>query len=163
MRPPADVTWRQLNGAGVPLSASAGPLRTTGAVQWCFAHTPMGAVMAANVIPRHMSGAEWRSVTAQQVVPGIDRDIFVAMRSSQQDAPVRYTANSLAGFLLMSYASDLATVRLLIRQVPATYGVTDYTVQWQGGDWKLRPLAGGDLHTPVTPVPDATGFVLWAV
>ncbi|GAB3806230.1 hypothetical protein [Micromonospora zhanjiangensis] len=163
VRPPVDVTWRQLNGAGVPSSASAGPLRSTGPLQWCFAHTPMGAVMAANVIPRHMSGAEWRAVTEQQVVPGSGRDVFVALRSSQSDSTRQFTANSLAGFMLLSYTPDSATVRLLIRQPPAVYGATEYVVDWQGGDWKLRARPDGDLHSEFSAVPDVGGFVLWKV
>ena len=163
VRPPDDVTWQPLNGSSVPLSASAGPLRSSGPVMWCYAHTPMGAVMAAHVIPRHMSGKEWRTITDQQVVPGVGRDIFVAMRSSLEDVTPQYTASSLAGFVLMSYSPEAATVRLLIRLGPAGLGVTDYALAWSGGDWKVRPLSSGDLHTPVSPVPAATGFVLWPV
>lgn len=163
VRPPQDVTWRQVNGAGMPLSASAGPVRESGPVLWCFAHTPMGAVMAANVIPRHMSGDEWLTVTKRQVVPGVAREIFVAMRSSQHLAAPRYTSNSIAGFALTSYSPELATVRLLIRVSPGSYAATDVTVAWHGGDWKVAVQAGGDLHTPVTVVTVLGGFVLWTV
>ncbi|MEV8504154.1 hypothetical protein AB0368_04885 [Actinoplanes sp. NPDC051475] len=160
---PEDVTWRPLNGAKIPVSPSAGPVQESGPVLWCFAHTPMGAVMAANVIPRHMSGAEWQTVTEQQVVPGVDRDVFVARRSSMPVSSAQYTANTLAGFMLLSYAPETATVRLLIRQSPAVYGTADFTVAWDGGDWKLRPLSGGELHTPVTAVTANGGFVMWKV
>ena len=163
VRPPSDVTWRPLNGANIPLSASAGPVQTSGPVLWCFAHTPIGAVMAANVIPRQMSGNDWRTVTEQQVVPGIARDVFVAMRSSQPQAPQQYTASSVAGFMLVSYSPDTATVRLLIKQLPALYGVTDFTVAWDGGDWKLQALSDGDLHTQLTAVTANGGFVMWKV
>jgi hypothetical protein len=162
-QPPGDVTWRPLNGAKVPLSASAGPVKSSGQVLWCFAHTPLGAVMAANVIPRQMSGSAWRTVTEQQVVAGNARDVFVAMRSSQQGAPPQYTANSMAGFMVMSYSPDTAVVRLLIKQPPAVYATTDFTVAWDGGDWKVKALAGGDLHTPVTAVTANGGFVMWKV
>jgi hypothetical protein len=161
LRPPGDVTWRPLNGATIPLSASAGPLQTSGPVLWCFAHAPMGAVMAANVIPRQMSGSDWSAVTEQQVVPGIERDIFVAMRSSDQETLPQYSARSLAGFMLTFYSPDTATVRLLIRDSSSVYGVTDYTVAWNGGDWKVRPLGDGNLHTPLQVVTANGGFVMW--
>ncbi|MFI7602619.1 hypothetical protein [Actinoplanes sp. NPDC049681] len=162
-RAPDDVTWRPLNGAKIPVSPSAGPVQESGTVLWCFAHTPMGAVMAANVIPRHMSGAEWKTVTEQQVVAGVDRDVFVARRSSLPVSSTQYTANTLAGFMLLSYAPESATVRLLIRQSPAVYGTADFDLAWDGGDWKLRPLSGGELHTPVTAVTANGGFVMWKV
>jgi hypothetical protein len=162
VRPPRDVTWRPLNGAKVPLSVSAGPRETTGPLMWCFAHTPMGAVMAAHVIPRHMSGADWEAVTDQQVVPGVPRDLFVAMRASLRAAPPQATASSLAGFMVVSYSPEVATIRLLIRQ-GALYAVTEYKVAWDGVDWKLLPLITGDLHTKVTPVSANGGFVMWKV
>jgi hypothetical protein len=162
-KPPKDVTWQQLNGGKVPLSATAGPLLTSGPLLWCFAHTPMGAVMAANVIPRQMSGRDWEAATEQQVAPGISREIFVAMRSSDQGAPPQYTSRSLAGFMLMTYAPDEATVRLLIKDTVSNYGFADYTVVWSGGDWKLQPLSDGNLHTPVKVVTANAGFVMWKV
>ncbi|MEV4637718.1 hypothetical protein AB0J80_10230 [Actinoplanes sp. NPDC049548] len=162
-RPPRDVTWRTLNGARVPLSRSAGPLLTAGPLLWCFAHTPMGAVMAAHVIPRHMSGEDWRTATQQQVVAGPARDIFEAMRSSLQQTKPQHTAIALAGFMVMTYSPELATVRLLLRQGDTVYAYTDYTVAWDGVDWKLRPLSTGDLHTRVTAAKAGDGFVMWGV
>ncbi len=162
VRPPGDVTWSQLNGAPVPLSASAGPTMTSGPIQWCFAHTPMGAVMAANVIPRQMSGDSWAAVVDQQVVDGPGRDIFVAMRSSVPDSPVKYGGGLLAGFMLLAYSPEIATVRVLIRSAQVQ-AATDYTVAWSGGDWKISALASGDLHTPISPVSGLDGFIMWKV
>ncbi|WP_245908246.1 hypothetical protein [Pseudosporangium ferrugineum] len=119
--------------------------------------------MAANVIPRHMSGADWETVTVQQVVAGTDRDVFVARRSSMPAVSAQYTASSLAGFMLVEYGPEKATVRLLIRQAATLYVRTDYTVVWDGGDWKLRPYEGGELHSQVTEVAGNGGFVMWTV
>ncbi|MCA2211838.1 hypothetical protein [Jidongwangia harbinensis] len=159
VRPPADITWRPLNGAKVPLSASAGPLKTSGPLMWCFAHTPMGAVMAAHVIPRHMSGPDWREVAEQQLMPGAGREVFVAMRSSLPDEPAASSETSLAGFSMVSYQLDKATVRLLLKQ-GKLYAATDYTVAWDGADWKVQPMSSGDLHTPLALV-GTGGFVMW--
>lgn len=159
--PPADVTWRPLNGAQTPFSSVSGPRKKTGPLLWCFAHTPMGAVMAAHVIPRHMSGPEWRTVTHQQLVPGFARNYFEAMRESLPETGQVRTTNTMAGFLVLTYSPTTATVRILVRQATATYVSADYTVDWDGVDWKLRPLTIGDLHTRVAPVISLTGFVLW--
>lgn len=162
-QPPADVTWKPLNGADVPVSSSAGPLREEGPLLWCFAHTPMGAVMAANVIPRHMSGPDWRTAVALQIEPGLQRDLFESARASIESDGTVYTAASLAGFQVMSYSPEAATIRLLIKQSAALYGVTDVTVVWSGGDWKLQAQNGGELYTRVTAVTANAGFVMWGV
>ncbi|BFU43970.1 hypothetical protein [Krasilnikovia sp. MM14-A1004] len=159
--PPGDVTWRPLNGGSVPVSASAGPLRDDGPVLWCFAHTPRGAVLAATVIPRQLSGPRWRAVVAQQVVPGNPRDMFAAMRASIPDTPPQYIARTLAGFLLQDYSPEQATVRLLIKDGQGQYTRVDYTMAFAGGDWKIQPLSGGDLYSAEAPVPDPAGFVMW--
>ncbi|MFI5934087.1 hypothetical protein [Actinoplanes sp. NPDC051494] len=163
VRAPDDVTWRELNGAPVPFSRSQGPRVVDGGpLLWCFAHTPMGAVMAANVIPRQMSGGSWATVVDQQVVAGRGRDIFVAMRSTVPDTTPQYSAGSLAGFLLVSYTPETATVRVLIRSAQVV-AATDYTVTWSGGDWKIQPLPFGDLHSPLVPVSGMAGFIMWKV
>ena len=161
--PPADIMWHLLNGANIPISATAGPVRQFGTILWCFAHTPMGAAMAVNIIPRHMSGDDWRTAADQQIVAGVQRDVFEARRASITTTKSQYTANSPAGFMVVSYSPEEATIRLLIRQSAAAYVVTDLTVVWDNGDWKLMPLSGGQLYTPVTQASAAAGFVMWKV
>ncbi|WP_341720755.1 hypothetical protein QQG74_14230 [Micromonospora sp. FIMYZ51] len=158
---PRDITWRPLNGAQTPLSASAGPLKTTGPLLWCFAHTPMGAVMATHTISRQMSGPDWPTVSQQQLVPGLGRDYFDAMRASIPDTGPVQTPNTLAGFLVVKYSPGTATVRVLVRQATVRYVSLDYTVDWNGVDWQLRPLSSGGLHTRALPVVSLVGFVLW--
>jgi hypothetical protein len=162
-RPPADVTWRMLNGANIPVSAGAGPLREYGSLLWCFAHTPMGAVMAANIVSRYMSGNDWKTAVDQQILPGVGRDVFAAKRASITTTNQQYTANSIAGFTVLSYSPATATVRLLIRQPDNSYVATSLTVVWDNGDWKLEPSPDGQLYTTVSRVADATGFVMWSV
>jgi hypothetical protein len=158
---PRDITWRPLNGVRTPFSASAGPLKTTGPLLWCYAHTPMGAVMAAHGISRQMSGQDWRAVSQQQIVPGMARDYFDAMRESIEDVEPTQTSNTMAGFLVVKYSPRTATIRILVRQVTMRYISADYTVDWSGVDWRLRPLSEGGLYTRVTHVLSLDGFVRW--
>lgn len=160
-QPPGDVTWRMLNGARIPVSAAVGPRSEHGTLLWCFAHTPMGAVMAANIIPRHMSGADWRTALDQQLVAGISRDVFEAKRDSIKTGTPQYTANSPAGFMVVTYSPEAATVRLLIQHAASGFVKTDLTVVWENGDWKLQPQSGGQLYTTVTPAATPTGYVMW--
>ncbi|WP_229403235.1 hypothetical protein [Micromonospora okii] len=158
---PRDITWRTLNGAETPLSASAGPRKTTGPLLWCFAHTPMGAVMAVHTISRQMSGPDWRTVSDQQLVPGLGRDYFDAMRGSMEESGPSQTSNKLAGFLVVKYSPRTAVIRVLIRQATMRYFSVDYTADWSGVDWQLRPLNSGGLHNAAIPALSLAGFVLW--
>ncbi|MEU6536830.1 hypothetical protein [Streptomyces sp. NPDC047000] len=165
---PKDIRWQTLGVARVPVSASAGPTRTTGPLLWCFAHTPIGAVLAATVIPSQMSGSGWRAVTRQQVVAGQGRDMFSVQRGTvaDMDGPEQTGDTSVAtyaGFSVTSYTGAAANVRLLLRTGQG-YAATAVLVRWSGGDWKVVPDDDGSLHSRVTAVQgDTGGFVLWGV
>lgn len=162
--PPEDLGWRSLGLSRIPVSPSAGPVRTSGAVMWCFARTPLGAVLAAHAIPARMSGKDWRTVTEQQVVPGRGRDLFVAQRSTvPESAGNGSTAGSYVGFALSSYSKDTAMVQLLIKNASGGYGTTFVTVNWDGGDWKVEARTNGSLYTSLTTVTGNHGFTMWGV
>ncbi|MEU4172835.1 hypothetical protein AB0F46_38875 [Streptomyces sp. NPDC026665] len=159
---PRDVKWRKLGGAQVPMSSSAGPTRKTGPLLWCFAHTPMGAVMAAHVIPAQMTTRNWRTVVAQQVVPGFSRDLFISQRASipELDAESRATGE-FSGFSLKQYADDTATVQLLVKSSEGLQAATSVSLRWSGGDWKVEPAVDGSLHWGMDFMQTAGGFVMW--
>ncbi|MFD9326771.1 hypothetical protein [Streptomyces sp. NPDC060065] len=162
---PEDVSWRTLGVARVPVSASAGPTRIQGALWWCYAHTPAGAALAANIIPSQMSGSHWRTVTKQQVVAGHGRDMFEFQRATVQDIDEPdsdTTVASYVGFSVTSYKSTAATVRLLLKSDQG-YAATTIVLSWSGGDWKVLPDDNGSLHSPVTATQSANGFTLWGV
>ncbi|TQJ87723.1 hypothetical protein FBY22_6568 [Streptomyces sp. SLBN-31] len=165
---PKDISWHTLGIARVPVSASAGPTRTTGPMRWCYAHTPVGAALAATVIPSQMSGSGWKTVSRQQVVSGRGRDLFEFQRATVQDIDSAAqsggtSAGSYAGFSVTSYTRGAANVSLLIRTGQG-YATTTIALRWSGGDWKVVPDDGGSLHTPVTTVQGSpSGYVLWEV
>jgi hypothetical protein len=165
---PKDIGWQSLGIARVPVSASAGPTRTTGPMRWCYAHTPVGAALAATVIPSQMSGSGWKTVSRQQVVAGRGRDLFEFQRATVQDIDSAAqsggtSAGSYAGFSVTSYTRGAANVSLLIRTGQG-YATTTIALRWSGGDWKVVPADDGSLHTSVTTVQGSpSGYVLWGV
>ncbi|MFJ2264649.1 hypothetical protein ACIOKD_41420 [Streptomyces sp. NPDC087844] len=158
---PEDVQWRELVGTKVPTSTSAGPLLASGPLWWCFARTPMGAVMAAHVIPTQIGGSAWRTVADQQIVTGPRRDFFVAMRSTSSDAVSGTPSASYAGFSVSSYSADKASVKLLIKGNQGTYFWTSVSVRWEDGDWKAVPQRNGSLFQPLSATSGTGGFLLW--
>jgi hypothetical protein len=159
---PADLRWRTIAGVRVPTSPTAGPIIGEGPVLWCFAHTPMGAVMAAHVIPAQMSGPHWRIATERQVMPGFGRNIFISQRSSVSDADAGgRKAGTFEGFSVADYNSRSATVRLLIKNSRGDRSTTSLALRWSGGDWKVEPRKEGSLYSRVTTATGPDGFVLW--
>ncbi|MEU3855227.1 hypothetical protein [Streptomyces sp. NPDC029554] len=159
---PADLKWQELGGSRVPTSASAGPTRSAGPVRWCFARTPMGAVLAAHVIPAQMTGPDWRAVVEEQVQPGLGRDLFLSQRSSIDDSQLtsRQTG-SFAGFAVRDYDDKSATVNVLIKSPQGAFVSTMVQLRWSSGDWKVEPGSDGGLHSKVTTAGGTDGFVQW--
>ncbi|WP_338017753.1 hypothetical protein [Streptomyces adustus] len=163
---PKDISWHTLGVARVPVSASSGPTRTTGPLRWCYAHTPVGAALAATVIPSQMSGSGWKTVSRQQVVAGRGRDLFEFQRStvpnidSVEQSP-GLAVGTYAGFAVTAYTGRAAQVSLLIRTGQG-YAQTTIVLRFSDGDWKVVPDGDGSLHTSVTTVQgNPSGYVLW--
>lgn len=73
------------------------------------------------------------------------------------------TRLNIAGFRLLQYADDRATVDLGIRGSSAGTPVTGsfvYHLVWQDGDWKLDTDATESFAFAV--IPDLAGYVPWA-
>ncbi|MER7960485.1 hypothetical protein [Streptomyces ardesiacus] len=161
---PKDFEWKA-NGTGlVPVSKTAGPLTYDGAVWSCYAHTPMGAVFAAQTITDHFSYPGWREVMERQVVPGPARDALVSSRSQEEDKPTsgKADAGGYAGFSILAYNKEEATVMLLLRGPNAgVYGTASVTVRWHEGDWKIVPGADGSVYSGMAQVSGTQGFVTW--
>ncbi|MFE7759918.1 hypothetical protein [Streptomyces sp. NPDC057438] len=161
---PRDFRWKA-NGTGlVPVSKAAGPLKYDGPVWSCFAHTPLGAVMAAHSITDHLSYDGWRKVVHQQVVPGAGRDALVASRSQEADKSTTGSpdAGGYAGFTVLSYDETRATVMVLVRGMgDGGFGSASVTMRWQDGDWKLSPDPDGTVYSGVSQVSGTDGFVTW--
>ncbi|MFI7142485.1 hypothetical protein ACIBQ5_33710 [Streptomyces massasporeus] len=159
---PTDLRWRSIAGVKVPTSPTAGPIVVRGPVLWCFAHTPMGAVMAAHVIPAQMSGPQWRIAAERQVMPGFGRDIFVSQRSSVSDADSSgRKAGTFEGFSISDYNANSARIRLLIKNSRGDRSTTSISLRWNEGDWKVEPLTEGSLYSKVTMADGPDGFILW--
>ncbi|MET9440149.1 hypothetical protein [Streptomyces sp. NPDC006610] len=164
-KPPADVQWRQLNSTLVPVSETAGPVKFDGPAWSCFAHTPMGAVLAAHVIPNQFDDSNWRDVVDRQMPPGAARDAYIRKRSKLPDDSVVKappgSRGTYAAYSIVSYSEEQATV-MVVMQIPrGGYGAGTVTVVWDDGDWKLRPTLSGSLLETATPVGGLEGFTEW--
>ncbi len=85
---PADLQLRVENRALIPVSDTFGPAERSGDVWRCFAHTPMGAVMAAQVISTRRVASPYRvAVGQEQLVANTGRETFLAAAVRSTTSP----------------------------------------------------------------------------
>ena len=158
--PPAGLSWQRVGALPVPVAPSAGPTRRTGPAWSCYAHSPVGAVMAAFGIPAALCGPQWQAATAREVVPGPGLTAFLAAGASQRYAPPTAAVARPAGFAVVAYTSEQATVEVLVpdgRQYAASFR----TLAWSGVDWRLVMLPDGTAGPGPQVLATTAGFTLW--
>ncbi|MFJ5035658.1 hypothetical protein ACIQB5_48450 [Streptomyces sp. NPDC088560] len=158
---PEDLGWKRIGETQVPVSPSLGPQLSDRSLLRCFAHSPMGAVLAAHTITAQMSTSAWRSAVAHQVMPGFGRDIFASQRVSLPDDVRGNDTGHYEGFWVPSYSAEKAQVQLLFKGSDGFLGTTTITLQWDQGDWKIQPDVDGSLYGEVRQVDSIEGFIAW--
>ena len=160
---PQDVTWSLFQGVALPSSPSAGPSRVDGPVYAGYAHTPEGALVAATQVSSRVlvtPAGGWRQVLDEQVVAGQGRDAYANLRGQVGDAAPSGGYAQYAGFQFVTYSSDIAVISLANKSPNGTYQVTNFTVRWTEGDWKLEIPPTGQSQTQA--VQGLVGYVPWS-
>ncbi|MFJ3855363.1 hypothetical protein ACIPRL_03975 [Streptomyces sp. NPDC090085] len=161
---PADLKWMTYRTDLLPASPTAGPLKVDGPVWSCFAHTPLGAVLALHSISAKMGGSDWKVVTEKQLARGPGRDQFIARRSKKADNNKTGAPGSdgtYLGFRVLTATKDQVTTMVLMRTADGTHVALTVSTVWEDGDWKLRPTLTGSLTEGISPVGGPEGFTLW--
>jgi hypothetical protein len=165
---PEDVSWQLVGQTAVPVSRSAGPTNMT-ATATGFAHTPVGALIAAAQISTRSGYSAGRSVWEPtidgQFVPGPDRDrLLAALRAVGDAAAGPGELSQIAGYLYQSYTPETAVIGLVYRAPAAgtpTYHVLTVTLRWIDGDWRMVAPPGGSWTSVNRAATDLTGVVEW--
>lgn len=165
---PAGIRWELYGGSGMtgvalPISAQAGPRQVTPSTATGYAHTPLGALLAASNIPfRKLLAPAWQDVVNNQIVPGPGRDAYAAARAKLTDPSVAPgQLGQLAAFKFVNYSDATATIQLISQFTSGTKQLATITVQWSGGDWK-EVLQPNGADSPTTQkVADLIGYVPW--
>lgn len=137
---PQGVTWELFQTVALPSSA-AGPRVRRGPICAGYDRSPEGALIAAlQISTRRLVTPQdgWRQVNLEQVMPSSGRDRFIRLRAQVGDEPPVGGAGQTAGFKFVSYTPEVAVIEIATRfPGRTTYQVTNLTVRWSEGDWRL--------------------------
>jgi hypothetical protein len=154
-----DVTWQLYDTVALPYSAQAGPTQVQGDVARCYAHDPLGALLAAcQIAIRYVLASNWQAVLADQVMAGTGRNVYAAQRPDMNVSVSPGEYGQYAGFQFVTYTSALAVIQIVV-QLQGEYQTTTMTVQWYGGDWRLQLQPTGSPGPNVQEIPNLTGFI----
>ncbi|MFI6662836.1 hypothetical protein ACIBL8_45935 [Streptomyces sp. NPDC050523] len=163
------VTWDLYHSVALPRSKDAGPAVVEGDVLRCYAHTPLGALLATSQISvRYLTADDWLVVTRTQTV-GAGRDAYIAGRTKAERSadPDPDTGpageddagqGQIAGFRFVTYHDTTAVIQTVWRSPGGQLQAATTTVLWKGGDWRLEYPA--DPPDPA-PVDSLAGYTPW--
>ena len=172
----ASVRWSGFYGVELPVSAQAGPYDTSGGVAAGFAHTPLGALLAAvNIGVR--ANAQWgpRIFTAviRGQVTGPDAAALLASCQAAYDQaaqsggvtggqPLGTVDVTEQAFRWITYTPAAAILDLAVAGPGASGATVRASVQmevvWDGGDWKVVAPPGGDWGNSAAGLSSLAGY-----
>ncbi len=164
---PADLAWSAEVGTSWPESATVGPTKDIDGISRCFAHTPIGAALAAVNLTQSVRVADLdraQQILEVQYVANEGRSVAaagIAKIYADQPPATRQWGRAM-GFKILAFSEDQARV-LLVENWPQRGQYTGYsvTLHWVDGDWKIalettgQPSADGEITV------DPDGFTPW--
>ncbi|MEU9546910.1 hypothetical protein [Streptomyces mirabilis] len=159
---PAGVTWTLYDSVALPSSKAAGPALVGKDLARCYAHTPVGALLANSQISvRYLAADDWQEVTRTQTV-GAGRDAYIAARTkAEQTASPDGGGGAhgqIAGFRFVTHNGTTAVIQTVWRFPDGRMQAATTTMLWRDGDWRLEYPA--DPPDP-TPVDSLAGYIPW--
>jgi hypothetical protein len=163
---PSGITWQLWDGIALPFSKTAGPEVVTGDIARCYAHTPVGALLAGVQIQyRFLLSSHWKAIAEKQLMPGPGRDALLrvaaqAAATSTPPAPDG-TYAQVAGYLFVTYTPQTAVIDIVTRSDAGAFQEAAVTVDWSDDDWKVAVQPTGQFTTPAEPLSSIAGYVMW--
>jgi hypothetical protein len=175
----AGLRWSDFYGVELPSSVSAGPREVRGGVAAGFAHSPLGALLAAvNIGVR--ANAQWgpRIFTAviRGQITGPDAAALLAScqaaygQASQSEGvtagqPLGNADVAEEAFRWVAY-TPAAAILDLVSAAPGSNGATarasvQMEAVWDGGDWKVVAPPGGDWGNSAAGLSSLAGYTVF--
>ncbi|KLL10915.1 hypothetical protein [Protofrankia coriariae] len=173
----SDLTWLDFHGFALPVSPAAGPRILADDRASGFAHTPLGAALAAiHVVFRTdaIVGAYIFEPTIAEQATGADQPALLTrtrIAAARYTIPDRLTGRfsdpifRYAGVRFDVAAPDRVVLYVATDAVDST-GTTGYAamrieLRWERGDWRIVVPPGGNWETVITRIASTAGFQLF--
>ena len=175
----ASVRWSGFYGVELPVSAQAGPYDTSGGMAAGFAHSPLGALLAAVNIgvranaqwgPRIFTAVIRGQVTgpdAAALLAGCQAAYDQAAQSGQVSGgqPLGTVDVTEQAFRWVAYTPAAAILDLAVAGPGASGATVRASVQleavWDGGDWKVVAPPGGDWGNSAAALSSLAGYTVF--
>jgi hypothetical protein len=165
---PAGTTWTIYETVALPTLPGVGPAHVDGPIATGYAHTPLGALLAAmNESTRYLLAPDdrWQQAADAMLAPGPGKDAWARMRSAHPYGPQGATTGGgsfaqIAGFQFVSYAPADAVIQIATRTSSGNLQVGATHLTWDG-DWKTVMAPSGGLAANIQAIPNLAGFVEW--
>ena len=165
---PDDVEWTALGAIYAPSSEEHGPgtVDESTGVRSCYSHTPAGALLAStNMLISGNDPQVLLDTIKARVMEGPGKDIAIGQAQQRVSANDTTTVPmEVAGFRLLSYAEDKATVEVVLAADDGTeqvYTTTATDMVWHNGDWHFALQDDGTGGPVSGRVSDLSGYVEW--
>jgi len=175
----AGLRWSDFNGVELPSSVPAGPREIRGDAAAGFAHSPLGALLAAvNIGVR--ANAQWGPRLFTAVIRGqvTGPDAAALLASCQAAYDQASQAEGVTGgqplgtvdvaeeaFRWVAYTPEAAILDLVSAGPDASGATVRASVQleavWDGGDWKVVAPPGGDWGNSAAPLSSLAGYTVF--
>ena len=173
------LRWSEFYGIELPFSVQAGPHDTAGGLAAGFAHSPLGALLAAvNIGVR--ANAQWGPRIFAAVIRGqVTGPGAAALLANCQTAygqasqsegvtgggPLGTVDVAEEAFRWVAYTPAAAVIDL-VSAGPGGQGTTvrastQIQVVWDGGDWKVLAPPGGDWGNAATELSSLAGYTVF--
>lgn len=160
----AATSWTITGTTAVPTVKDAGPGRIDSADGYrsCYAHTPLGAVVATyNLIGMGSNGSLQKRLTRDGTTGATAEQITKANPEDPTSTPQRF---QLVGFRVVRYTGTQADIDLALRaNTSGRYVASVLYLAWDKGDWKVRFNSDGSaMDGGGGAIPNLAGYIAWS-
>ncbi|PPF56022.1 hypothetical protein C5C13_11385 [Clavibacter michiganensis] len=164
---PSDLRYQPgADGLSWPVSPTVGPTRDVDGFDACFAHSRVGAALAAVTAVYSQFDARHPIVDslAFYIADGPGKQTAISKTVAKSD-PESMLSNGMtsAGFIVDAFSPEQAQITLVYTfpSSPTGYAGIPATMVWVGGDWKIRVLDDGELSAGGGTTPSKGDFIPW--
>jgi hypothetical protein len=148
---PAADAWPEVNGVGVPVSDTYGPVNRDGEVWTCFSHSPTGALFAAAYLQAGLSTA---AVREEYITDDPD------LEEGDGDPS---TGTSLRGYKFTAYDESTVSIELVVETASNGESILvamPTTLYWDDGWTSTR-----EAFTSAEPrqITGLSGYTQWSI